>query len=1028
MADPGTAPSTPARNTTNSSYSSSPPPRSTPATSTEKPKPIKTSSPSVAEQEPSSELEIMELDDDDDEQVEEEKEEEGTKTKKRKTPSKPVATTSKKSKTSSTSNSTSKSNSSSSSSKLSSTVSAAGSTTPVDVSNELVSFKSNKLIHKQKNGPKHDVVASYMIGRAAFIQWAVEFFKNNKGGKDEKLPEIPIQHLGAIAKDVQEAPQLLTGLAKSIRNNLASSITENMSALEDSQEEEEEEDVEVEKVESDTTTTTVGESEKEKKEKILERIDLDSIKKTIEVLANRKNYGLSLQDLKNEILPSGISSISTSLQFWVWEVQDLNYLSPELVSRFEKRRTEREEIKRSVTELFKSLSEQDQTSLLLSSKKGGGGGGGAINDSTSTNTIESSTNKKKTIKKDVKGKGKAKQDLQGEGGDDAEGEGGEEEKELKPAKGGKKKKELTEQEKLEKEEKDQKKAKEKLEKEAKKAEKAAKDAIEKEKKEQKKKEKEEKKRLEEEKKAAEELKKKKQQGIMSSFFTKAASPTPNISTSTLSNSGAGPSSSRASPGIARNSPGIISDQPGGGDFAKVFHTFTIRPGVKLAPINRFNKEEKKSESISSVEIDSDPSITLQDSISSFLEGVPKRRIPLYNPYPRPLYSVRDLVVGINDSTLTSQDTTGFYQLLKDREKVPIKVLKFNEDVRPGYVGTWSKISKVVKPRTPFEKDGAVLNYEHDSEAEWEEEPEDLNAENVDGSDGELSNDDEDQGEVSEVDSWLADDDEIQYESGYEEDGDIVMIDADQQKNRKLHRDGLQDSDDDDVIVVESEKEKKERLRKEKEKKKKLEEKQKKRKQQGPLLPLVKGPVWEDEGTSREPAFKSMKIRFLNDCSYGINPLTFVSVPPQAPQRVVAPLAAVVDSKDQIGKAQGKENIAFGTPSSSSPPTSSSTDKDSTMNKKKKKQDSTTTTGSSSSKKPFPENLLKPFLSTIQGSDKTQPVIVDEFVRKHKELANSGTGGPGLTKTACLSKWKEIGIKKVKGKMTVPQALLAQHGL
>ena len=164
--------------------------------------------------------------------------------------------------------------------------------------------------------------------------------------------------------------------------------------------------------------------------------------------------------------------------------------------------------------------------------------------------------------------------------------------------------------------------------------------------------------------------------------------------------------------------------------------------------------------------------------------------------------------------------------------------------------------------------------------------------------------------------------------------------------------------------------------------------------------------------------------FSIDCSYGINPLTFVSVPPQAPQPVVAPLATVVDSKDQTGK----ENIAVGSSSTSSPAAlSSSTDKDSNNNNKKKKPvgSTTGTTGStsssssssSSSKKPFPENLLKTFLSSIQGSDKTQPVIVDEFVRKNK-----GTNS-GLTKTACLSKWKEIGIKKSKGKMVVPEALL-----
>lgn len=238
--------------------------------------------------------------------------------------------------------------------------------------------------------------------------------------------------------------------------------------------------------------------------------------------------------------------------------------------------------------------------------------------------------------------------------------------------------------------------------------------------------------------------------------------------------------------------------------------------------------------------------------------------------------------------MTSQDTSGFYEVLKDRSKIPVKLLKFAEDVRPGYIGTffhftlliftqspkygeteyngkwtctgtWSKTSKVVTPRTPFGRDGALLNYDHDSEAEWEEEPDDPDAENV-GSEGELSNDELEDGATSEADSWLADDDEIEYEAGYDAEGDIVMMSAD-------GRTPLED-DDDDCVIVEGEKEKRERLKREKDKKKRLEEKQKKRRAAGPLLPLIKGPIWEvqerkAEVVLKEPAFKSMKIRFLN---------------------------------------------------------------------------------------------------------------------------------------------------------------------
>ncbi|CAN8066046.1 unnamed protein product [Agarophyton chilense] len=50
---------------------------------------------------------------------------------------------------------------------------------------------------------------------------------------------------------------------------------------------------------------------------------------------------------------------------------------------------------------------------------------------------------------------------------------------------------------------------------------------------------------------------------------------------------------------------------------------------------------------------------------------------------------------------------------------PVKLLQFDENYRPAYYGTFRR-SEVVCGRRPFKKDGD-LNYDHDSEAEWEEE-------------------------------------------------------------------------------------------------------------------------------------------------------------------------------------------------------------------------------------------------------------------------------------------------------------------
>lgn len=50
----------------------------------------------------------------------------------------------------------------------------------------------------------------------------------------------------------------------------------------------------------------------------------------------------------------------------------------------------------------------------------------------------------------------------------------------------------------------------------------------------------------------------------------------------------------------------------------------------------------------------------------------------------------------------------------------IKFFKFAEDVRPPYRGTWSKRSRCVSGRHPFGQDRRVLDYDYDSEEDWEE--------------------------------------------------------------------------------------------------------------------------------------------------------------------------------------------------------------------------------------------------------------------------------------------------------------------
>jgi len=95
-----------------------------------------------------------------------------------------------------------------------------------------------------------------------------------------------------------------------------------------------------------------------------------------------------------------------------------------------------------------------------------------------------------------------------------------------------------------------------------------------------------------------------------------------------------------------------------------------------------------------------------------------------------------------------------------------KFLGFHEDIRPPYRGTWSKTSKLVTGRRPWGKDISHLDYENDSEGEWEEgdddEGEDLQEDGDDGVDEEgddLQNEEDNDGFIADEDDLGIDDDD-----------------------------------------------------------------------------------------------------------------------------------------------------------------------------------------------------------------------------------------------------------------------------
>ena len=94
-----------------------------------------------------------------------------------------------------------------------------------------------------------------------------------------------------------------------------------------------------------------------------------------------------------------------------------------------------------------------------------------------------------------------------------------------------------------------------------------------------------------------------------------------------------------------------------------------------------------------------------------------------------------------------------------------KFLGFHEDVRPPYRGTWSKTSSIINGRNQKAMDTKYLDYDEESEAEWEEGDDEEGEDLQDGDDG----DEEDDMQEDDNDGWLAAEDDLGIEDEDEDD-------------------------------------------------------------------------------------------------------------------------------------------------------------------------------------------------------------------------------------------------------------------
>lgn len=76
----------------------------------------------------------------------------------------------------------------------------------------------------------------------------------------------------------------------------------------------------------------------------------------------------------------------------------------------------------------------------------------------------------------------------------------------------------------------------------------------------------------------------------------------------------------------------------------------------------------------------------------------------------------------------------------------MKLLQFHTSYRPAYYGTWKTINSSISPRNPFAQ-AEALEYEYDSDDDWGEDADILDAESISGSEEDVEEDETDLSEI-----------------------------------------------------------------------------------------------------------------------------------------------------------------------------------------------------------------------------------------------------------------------------------------
>jgi chromatin assembly factor 1 subunit A len=227
------------------------------------------------------------------------------------------------------------------------------------------------------------------------------------------------------------------------------------------------------------------------------------------------------------------------------------------------------------------------------------------------------------------------------------------------------------------------------------------------------------------------------------------------------------------------------------DFDKEFKEFWVKPNVTMAPTHTTRKDDECRAAVNRAldealalpsQVKHEDTMDINTATGSETRGITKEQIvELLHIPPHKAnlrrgntlpYSTKDVLARINtpdDPGLPALIPTGstkpeklnlayYLQILNS---LPYKFLKFAEDVRPPYNGTYTRIptsSGLLHGKNPFQRALPMVDYDCDSEAEWvaDDEGEEL-----------LSEDEEDrESEAGEsLNGFLDDEDDVALKRG-----------------------------------------------------------------------------------------------------------------------------------------------------------------------------------------------------------------------------------------------------------------------